>query len=376
MWKFPLYEIDFEIDWDAIEKRFKWFRDMKGVRQDKVWHAEGDVMTHTKMVCEALINLSEFKELSEQDKHIMFSSALMHDIEKRSTTTEKNLNGRKCVVAPSHAKKGEYTSRKILYKDIETPFEIREQICNIVRYHGIPLWSINDKDSEQRVIKTSLFVKNKFLSMIAKADILGRICNDAEEHLERIEFFEMLCKELECWDSPKKFPSNLSRHKFLNEGGWVEFEPFDDKKFDVYVMSALPGSGKDTYIKKEFNMPTLSLDDIRREWSVDPTDKKLNGKVIQEGKERAKQFMRERTSFVYNATNITRDMRNKWISLFMEYGAKVHVIYIEVPYKQLKSQNKEREHSVPEEVIDKLIGKLEIPNYTEAHNIQFIIDNP
>ena len=126
MWKFPLYEVGSEIDWNAIEERFDWFQDMKDVPQDKIWHAEGDVYTHTIMVCEALISLPEFQSLSEQDKHIMFTGALMHDIEKRSTTKEEFLNGRMCVVAPSHAKKGEFTTRQVLYKDIETPFEIRD----------------------------------------------------------------------------------------------------------------------------------------------------------------------------------------------------------------------------------------------------------
>jgi predicted kinase len=375
MWKFPLYEIGSEVDWNAMEERFDWFKDMREVEQDEVWHAEGNVMIHTKMVCEALVGLPEFQELSEQDKHIMFAGALMHDIEKRSTTTKEFKDGRMCVVAPSHARKGEYTARQVLYKDLECPFEIREQICKIVRYHGIPLWSVEDDDAEERVIASSLVVRNSLLAMIAKADILGRTCEDAKEQLEKIDFFEMLCKEQECWDGPKDFPSNLARYKYLNEGGWPYFDPFDDKKFNVYMMCALPGSGKDTYINKELNLPVLSLDDMRREKGISPTDKKGNGKIIQEGKERAKQFMRNKEDFVFNATNITSDMRGKWISLFEEYGGKINIIYIEVPYKTLLSQNHNREYKVPEDKLDKLVRKLEIPNYKEAHNIKFIIKN-
>jgi predicted kinase len=374
MWKFPLYEVGQKIDWDSIEQRFDWFRDMKDVPQDKVWHAEGDVMTHTKMVCEALIQLPEFIALNEQDKHIMFVGALMHDIEKRSTTAEEFVNGRMCVVAPSHARKGEYTARKILYKDIPTPFYIREQICKIVRYHGIPLWGIKDKDSDQKIIKASQFVRTNFLAMISKADILGRICSDQEDQLEKIEYFELSCIELGCWGKQIEFVNGLSRHKYLNDGGWIHFESFDDKKFDVYVMCALPGSGKDTYISKEFTIPTLSLDDIRRKKGVNPTDKKENGRVIQEAKEIAKEYMRIKSSFVFNATNITADMRSKWINLFMEYNARVTIIYIEVPYKTLMSQNHNREYKVPENKLDELIRKLEIPSYSEAHFVEYIVN--
>ena len=235
IWKFPLYEVGSKIDWNSIEKKFDWFKDMKDVEQDAIWHAEGDVMTHTKMVCEALIELPEFKSLSEQDKHIMFTSALMHDIEKRSTTTRELIDGKIRVVAPSHARRGEMTARKILYKDLDAPYEIREQICKIVRYHGVPLWGIQDDNSEQKIIETSLFVRNDFLALIAKADILGRICEDSNQQLEKIEYFELLCRDMECWDCSRKFPSDISRYKYLNEGGWPEFNPFDDKKFEQSI---------------------------------------------------------------------------------------------------------------------------------------------
>lgn len=66
-------------------------------------------------------------------------------------------------------------------------------------------------------------------------------------------------------------------------------------------------------------------------------------------------------------------MRGKWISLFSDYGGRVKIIYLEVPYKQLISQNHNREHKVPEAIVDKMISKLEIPGPQEAHEIEFHI---
>ena len=63
MWTFPYYIPGQLPDWQALERRFSWFADMKDVPQDPEWHAEGDVFTHTKMVCEALLQLPEFKRL-------------------------------------------------------------------------------------------------------------------------------------------------------------------------------------------------------------------------------------------------------------------------------------------------------------------------
>lgn len=371
-WKFPKYEIGNPINWDFIEAQYDWFSDMKGVPQDKEWHAEGDVWTHTKMVVEALVALPEYALLDEQDKHILFASALLHDVEKRSTTIEEEIDGKIRISSPKHAKKGEFTARKILYTDIITPFHIREQITQLVRYHGLPLWAIQKTDPNKAVINASLVVNTKLLSILSKADVLGRICKDQDELLTRIEYFNELCIDNQCFGNKRHFESDYGRFLYLNrEESFVDYVPFDDLKFDVIMLCALPGSGKDTYIKRHFDLPVLSLDDLRREHKIDPTDKKKNGLVIQLGKEKAKEFMRAKQSFVFNATNITTDRRSKWISLFAEYGARIRIFYIEVPYKKLLSQNHNRVHKVPEKVVNAMIGKLEIPTVKEAHEVVY-----
>lgn len=373
IWKFPFYEVDQPIDWKSIESNFDWFSDMKGVPQDKIWHAEGDVFTHTKMVVEALVSLPEFQSLNEQEKHILFASALLHDVEKRSTTLEEEIDGVIRIVSPRHAKKGEFTARTFLYKDIITPFGIREQIAKLVRLHGLPLWAIEKSDPAKEVIKTSLVVNTKHLSLLAKADILGRISQDQEELLLKIELFNELCKDHLCFGVKREFASDYGRYLYLNRlESSPDYVPFEDFKFTVYLMCALPGSGKDTYIMRHLEAPVLSLDDIRRENKIDPMDKEKNGRVIQLGKERAKALMRSKTSFVFNATNITREMRSKWISLFMEYGGRVKIIYVEVPYKQLIFQNHNRKHKVPEGIVERMIAKLEIPAPDEAQEIEYI----
>lgn len=365
-WKFKYYDIETGPDWESIERNCDWFRDMIDVPQDEIWHAEGNVQIHTKMVCNALISLPEFKQLNEQDKHIMFVGALMHDIEKRSTTVTEFKDGRDCIVAPKHAQLGEKTAREILYKDYECPHYVREEICKIIKYHGKPLFDIEDRN----LINLATQVSLKHLAMIAKADILGRICNDAEEHLEKIEFFIMQAEDLNCYEYPRQFSSRLAEYEYLKSGN-TYYEPFDDSKFEVVLMSALPGSGKDYFISNQLKdwKNVVSLDDIRKELKVKPTDKSGNGKVIQLAKERAKIFMRKKESFVWNATNITAQMRQQLIELFESYGGRVRIIYIEVPYKTLIQQNGNREEVLPKAVLDKMIRKLEPPIREEAYRI-------
>ena len=364
-WQFKYYDVNNGPDWKSIEENFSWFRDMEAVQQDHIWHGEGNVQIHTKMVCEALISLPEFKSLGEQDKHIMFTSALMHDIEKRSTTTTEFKQGRECIVAPKHADRGDKTARIILYKELACPYHVREQICKFIKWHGKPLHERSDNSMH----KMAWGIKLRYLAMIAKADILGRTCTDAKEHLERIDYFIMQAEDLRIIGGPRRFSSKLGEYEFLKNGN-TYYEPFDESKFEVVMMSAIAGSGKDTYIKDYLSSwKVVSLDNIRKELKVKPTDKSGNGRVIQLAKERAKEFMRKKQNFVWNATNITAQMRSQLIDLFESYGGKVTIVYIEVPYKTLISQNASREAMVPISVMEKMVNNFEPPTRDEAYNI-------
>ena len=115
----------------------------------------------------------------------------------------------------------------------------------------------------------------------------------------------------------------------------------------------------------------VSLDDIRRKNKVKHGDQKGEGRVIQEAKKLAKTYLAARQDFVWNATNITKDRRSKVISDFEEYGAKVEVIYIEAPYKELISRNKDREYAIPNDILNKMIVNLEMPEVTECYNVQY-----
>lgn len=374
MWKFPCYEVEQDINWADLESRFGWLSELKQVPQDIEYHEEGNVFIHTQMVVQELINLQDFKELTEQEKHILFAAALLHDIEKRSTTIAELQDGKERIVSPGHSRKGESTTRKMLYKEHPTPFYIREQIANLVGFHGLPLWLIEKPDPAKEAMAASLALNTKLLYILAKADSLGRISRDADELNFKLELFKEICIENDCYGKPKTFKSDYGRYLYLNKPDTApDYEPFDDRKFNVFMIAGLPGSGKDTYIEKHFDLPILSLDNIRRELNVSPTDRKKNGQIIQLAKENAKIQMRKGQSFVFNGTNISRDMRGNWISLFMDYGGCVKIIYVEVPYKQLLIQNHHREYKVPEDVIDNLIKKLDIPSYSEAHEIDYVV---
>lgn len=359
-------------DWATIEKQFSWVADMKNVNQHKVHHAEGNVATHTQMVIDELLNNSIYQNLDEQAKEILWAAALLHDVEKRSTS-EDLADG--IINANGHARRGEYTARTVLYKDVPTPFSIREQITSLVRFHGLPLWLMEKPAPAKKVHEVSLRLNTKHLKLLAEADARGRICEDLGSLLDSLELFEMFCKEQGCWEQAKDFATSNARFRYFNTpDSYVDYIPFDDFKCEVILMSGLPGMGKDHYIQSlDKDIPVVSLDAIRRKNRISPTDKSGNGWVVQTAKEEARTYLRKGQNFVWNATNVTHQMRSQLVDLFVSYGAKVKIVYIEKPYEVWRNQNRSREYPLPENVLDKLLSKLEIPQLTEAHEVEYIV---
>jgi predicted kinase len=137
-------------------------------------------------------------------------------------------------------------------------------------------------------------------------------------------------------------------------------------------MSGLPGSGKDHWIAA--NLPgwqVVSLDAVRRELDVAPTEPQ--GPVIRTARERARAYLREGRPFVWNGTNLSRDLRARVIRLFAEYRARVRIVYVEASEQQLLQQNRGRLSPVPERVIEKLLARWQVPDLTEAHQVEWAV---
>lgn len=360
----------------------KYAEQMKQTPQSPKFHGEGDVYTHTMMVCDALKSLPEYNELNEVQQNILYHAALMHDVGKIYTSILENNEWH----APNHALKSSKIAREVLFKDmniggIDILMRRRETVCTLIRYHSFPAHAIEYDDGffgtlkMHRIAANSLLMPDfsiKMLCILAKADTLGRICDDKDEVLEKIEFCKELAIEEGCYEGCYNFPSEYTRRLFLSgKPIWKDSEQYDRTWGTVYLMSGLPGVGKDYTIKKMLNdIPMVSLDEIRKKNKVKATDNQ--GAVANAAKEFAKDHLRKHEPFVWNATNLTPQMREQLIELFESYGANVKIIYVESSYDTLSKQNKNRTAVVPQDVIDNMLKKMVPPLMTEARNVSWI----
>lgn len=58
--------------------------------------------------------------------------------------------------------------------------------------------------------------------------------------------------------------------------------------------------------------------------------------------------------------------------LFTGYGARVHILYLEVPYQELLARNRKRARYIPEQVLERMIRKLELPEPWEAYEVRYL----
>ncbi len=110
----PWSLLNWSLDWDALLAQFPWLHDLAGTPQDAHYHLEGDVLTHTRMVAEALVALPAWRALDPATRAVLFTAALLHDIAK-PICTAIDRQGRSS--SPRHARKGEQLARRLLWRD-------------------------------------------------------------------------------------------------------------------------------------------------------------------------------------------------------------------------------------------------------------------
>jgi predicted kinase len=343
-----------------------WAQAMAQCQQDKGWHSEGDVWTHTKMVCTQLPLFEGWADLTPHDQTVLLFTAIFHDAGKPLTSQVDPDTGR--TISPKHALRGEHLARSVL-RQLGCELTIREEIARLVRFHGRPAFLLEKKEPSHEVVSLSWLIRNKLLYLFALADTRGRTTVETSRPEENLHLWKLVAEENGCFDQPYPFVNDHARFLFYRqERRNLHYVPFERYRCTVTLMSGLPGSGKDAWLAANRpDLPVVSLDELRSELDVEATDDQ--GEVIQAARERCREYLRSGRSFAVNATNTLRQTRRRWIDLFADYDARVEVVYVEPPLQVILSQNARRDRPVPEKVIRQIAEKCEPPTFAEAHSL-------
>ena len=370
------------VDWSRIMQSglAPWLKQMSETPQNPKWHGEGDVLTHTKMVCECLINSADWQAQNRPRQEMLFIAALLHDIGKTTCTrTEAGT-----LISPYHTAIGDRMARTLLWRDLELcgtyeNRQFRETVCALIRYHSVPHHFFDENAPERKVVQLASAgnlipgYSNELLAILAEADIKGRTAEDTYSRLEHVAYFREVSKEADCFENPAVFHSDFSRYAYLS-GCNIALgqELYDDTWGAVILLAGLPGTGKDYYANRNYSdLPMVSLDVLRKEMGISPVGPQ--GEIVNAAQKQAKEYLRKKKPFVFNATNVTPDIRQKQIKLFMNYKASVKIVFLETTWDEMLRRNQNRAEVVPESAINNILEKLVVPNVCEAHEVEWVL---
>lgn len=362
-----------KLNWEYIDS-IPEVAKLKDCEQNPKWHGEGNAYLHTVRCINYAYEIVEGWYSTDNEKRMAIVAVLLHDIGKAVTTDFVKGNWH----AYGHEFAGEKIARRLLWDE---NIEFRERICNAIRHHMEPLRIADSKGSELfKKIITPTFKKHfywKDVFFVKACDVIGSIPEDANENvvgIEKLRVLSEIMEDLNCYHNG--WNHNLG---VLN-GAYDAFVLNKKISYNneqrapiVYVMIGLPGSGKNTWLKKleGSNCAVISRDDIRAELGFCKEGEKvvlpseLENKVSEVFNERFVEAIKNGKNVVLNNINLKKQYRDAYKGLIKE---QVEWAYVYIEAKDMETLLKRRP-TFTKEIYDSMIEKFDFPQPGEYDDL-------
>lgn len=200
---------------DELGALYPELKEIQGVKQDKTFHPEGDVWTHTMMSIDAM---AELKTGDNKRDLMLLLATLCHDLGKAEATEvikgKVHSIGHENILGPTKSLLDKLSDEKALF----------ETISPLIKEHLIPsqLYTQQSKDPAIRRLSTRVNIED--LVILARADHFGRTTVDAKK--KRYPAGDWLLKKAKSLKVENEKPGAILLGRHLIEAGLKPGEKF------------------------------------------------------------------------------------------------------------------------------------------------------
>lgn len=362
---------DFTPKWDVIENIYE-FKRLSETQQSSIWHKEGNVYEHTKLVCSRMSDVINGKvsfirneELSDEQKTALMAAAVCHDLGKATSTKwDKELQEWK---TKNHGAEGERITRLLFFD--EPNIQLREKVCYMVRRHMV-LHHIFDVEEK---------INSRMMSLMGEqASVYEMVCLNYADSLGSIN----------DQNTPEEVMSRLNRvlalefsinrtHEDLYENHYGFRRTLTDNSPNVYVMMGVAGSGKSTYAQRFLpNAMQLSRDVIREELGYAKEGEKVKCTKEQENNvtevfnKKALNALAKGQNIVIDNMNLTKRYRDMFHREYDSFNPRYTYIYVEAP--TINTNITRRDGQIPEKEIERMVNSIDFPEGHEYDSLRLV----
>jgi predicted kinase len=415
--------IDQNIDPEALlstlEPFFPLVSEMADTEQDPVWHAEGNVRIHTRMVLEHAKR--HWASVAPVHRVAFMLGCALHDVGKARTTKrqwrpKEGDGGRECVVSPRHAVVGRsYLYPRMHRLSARLTMQQADQICALVGYHhhlraalklhGVDGFSESPRmtaGEQARMWALARVGDLQRLHALETCDTLGRTSlggvpnrTDADR-VWWLRWFKDVATFHDVWDGvpfggwrehfetafagedPELIDAALAKATYdfgrktisSAEEGVARAEHWRTGYPTLVVLCGPPGSGKSALASRYEHV--VSFDTIRSDVAGGRQGRDANDQVRLEAYKRVRAHLAEDHTVVVEAPLITRDERRSVLSIGQKHRAATHVIAFATDPETLRDRNGSLAQPASALGLERAIAGFDFPAETEAHRMSVV----